>query len=651
MSYKRLTEALLLGKPYFGAALRATQGVIERHQYFLPVVSSFPRRRLLLEILEIGSWAGASTITWTLALREAGREGKVTCVDPWEAYFEVDKDSGQHYRQMNAAATGGLITRLFKHNLRAAGVAEMVEVRRGTSRNILPAFPESSFDIIYIDGSHRFEDVTFDIREAKRLLRDGGVICGDDLEVEASALSEDELQKAIASNRDYVSSEIPPCSYHPGVTGAVAKEFPAVAVWNGFWAVRRSRARWAPAALDLTGLHMPDHLEAPSGVCRLVESTANYNLVEAGGRYFAVAKALGSVNLFEELLGDRALPPVLLEADSLEAVRREAEAMTSSSSTAAAVLIGSYRGFNLVAYEGRAYALREALGSVNVTEGEAELRRRFGPNNILVADGPDVAKVRIDAIATSEELDALRAEVATIRSEAATRERTQADLATAAQAAGDRLETLETQLQTRASQADLATAAQAAGDRLETLETQLRTHAASASDAAAAQRAQVDKIRTKLQDLRSDLDAISRQHQLVARQVSILQYGPGDPQKPCLAGEHRGFSLVHYQGRVYGVRKPFEPDEAQLNELLAGNGTSDVISGHSVDGVRARIDVLEDARELYAELASLDQELLATDSRQTEGLRQANATLQAYARDLERLARSWPNWVFGRFSK
>ena len=172
----------------------------------------------------------------------------------------------------------------------------------------------------------------------------------------------------------------------PGVTGAVAKEFLAVEVWNGFWALRRSGAQWKSAALDLTGLHLPEHLQGPSGVCWLVESTANYNLVEAGGRYFAVAKALGSVDLLDELLGDRALPPVLLAGDSLEAVRREAEAMSSSATTAGPILLGSYRGFNLVAYDGRAYALRESLGPVNVTDGEAELRRRFGPNDVLVAD-------------------------------------------------------------------------------------------------------------------------------------------------------------------------------------------------------------------------------------------------------------------------
>ena len=53
MSYKYLGEALLLGKPYFGTALRARQGVAERHRYCLPVVSSFPRHGPPLEIFEV----------------------------------------------------------------------------------------------------------------------------------------------------------------------------------------------------------------------------------------------------------------------------------------------------------------------------------------------------------------------------------------------------------------------------------------------------------------------------------------------------------------------------------------------------------------------------------------------------------------------
>src|ERR1043166_4205331 len=182
MPPESLAEALLTGKPYFGSALRANQGVLERHQYFRPVVVCVARQRdgRDLQILEIGSWAGASTLTWALGLRETGVAGTVTCVDPWQPYFDTAKEQERHYREMNAAAQSGLIFRLFEHNIRAAGITDVVNVRRGASREILPGLADGSIDIIYIDGSHRFEDVCFDISQAKRLVRTGGIVCGDD---------------------------------------------------------------------------------------------------------------------------------------------------------------------------------------------------------------------------------------------------------------------------------------------------------------------------------------------------------------------------------------------------------------------------------------------------------------------------------------
>jgi len=736
MSYKNLAEALLLRKPYFGTALRARQGVLERHQYFLPVVSSIPRERDPLEALEIGSWAGASTVSWALALQEAGRNGKVICVDPWDPYFEVGTDSTPHYRQMNQAAEQGLIFSLFKHNIHAAGVADMVEVRRGTSRAILPDLAEDAFDIVYIDGSHLFEDVSFDIRQAKRLARDGGVVCGDDLEIEAAALGKSELDEGIASKGDYVFSDRTQCWYHPGVTGAVAREFEEVAVWNGFWAVRRSGTRWEPASLDLTDLHMPPHLDEASPACRLLESTPDYNLVEAGGRYFAISNTLGPVDLFEELLGERALPPVLLSGDSLEAVRRASE-LKSWAALSSPVLMESYRGFNLVAYAGRIYALRQSLGRVNVTDGEVELRRRFGSDQVVVAESAELAKIRIDALVTNEELATLRADLSGLRSDLESRTETtgksqadltaaiqstgelleglerqlrtcapQTDLTAAIQAATERMDGLEALLRTRASETDLAGAVQVAGERMEALEEQLEDRAsradlaaaaqnfmaridhleerlrnyasrgdlviaaqsvtervdalgqkierqeASISQNASAQQRQIDETRVAMVDLQSRLESVSRQSQLVGHQVSILQNGPGDPHKPCVAGEHRDFTLVHFQGRVYGLRRPLDPTEVTRGESeLMAHANGQVVIGHSVDGVRARIDLLEAARELEAEIDSLQQAIQSTDFRLTEGLREANSALQATRRDLEQQAQRRPNRLFGRLSR
>ena len=42
MSIESLAYALLTGRPYFGMALRARQGLISRHPYFLPIVKESP---------------------------------------------------------------------------------------------------------------------------------------------------------------------------------------------------------------------------------------------------------------------------------------------------------------------------------------------------------------------------------------------------------------------------------------------------------------------------------------------------------------------------------------------------------------------------------------------------------------------------------
>jgi hypothetical protein len=222
-----------------------------------------------------------------------------------------------------------LIFPLFEHNVRAAGVAEMVRAHRGPSRDVLPQFSGASFDIIYIDASHRFEDVRFDIQQAKRLLSGDGIICGDDLELEASAVRGDELREAIRQGADYAYAESAGSHYHPGVTGAVGDEFPAVRVWNGFWAVQRRGSDWATPDLDVTMLQVPDHVQTNSETPLLIGSTEMHNLVQAGDRFFAISKALGPVALFEEYFGERELSPHLLVGNSQEEVRAKSEAVSS----------------------------------------------------------------------------------------------------------------------------------------------------------------------------------------------------------------------------------------------------------------------------------------------------------------------------------
>jgi predicted O-methyltransferase YrrM len=354
--------------------LRSLQGLPLRHQYFLPVVKFIAQRNTSpVAVLEIGSWAGASSISWAKAIRKMSLQGRVTCVDHWQPYFDMTRESDGHYADMNLAAQNGDIFKLFLHNIKVEGVGDMVHAHIGKSEVVLPTLEAKSFDIIYIDGSHSFHDVLSDIKNAKRLIAQEGIICGDDLELQKHQVVEIEHAQAVLYDKDYVYSDAAKASYHPGVTEAVALEFERVSVWDGFWATSRTFGIWGDVELNLTNLEIPEHL-IPSlgdGVGKLCAETSAFNLVEAEGRYWAISKALGPTDLFKERLGERDLPPVLFNAKTLEALQEKIEQFVPRVHEPPR-LLESFQGYNLVEYEGIIWIVAIAAGPVDLTIPESK---------------------------------------------------------------------------------------------------------------------------------------------------------------------------------------------------------------------------------------------------------------------------------------
>jgi Methyltransferase domain len=330
MSFQRLAQALLHGRPYFGQALRALQGNPARHRYFEPAV----RRRSTLQdgpikILEIGSWAAASAVTWARALRAVGRPGGVTCIDTWRPYFEAGIEDGAHYRDMTEAAETGDVYRLFLHNLKACGVDSMVTHRIADSRDLTTIFTPGSFDIVYIDGSHLLPFVRSDISAAIDLAGPTGMICGDDLELQHHEVDATDHAAATASMVDYAFSTRAQQHYHPGVTEGVAEAFGLAANHEGFWAVERQGASWTPALLDCADAELPTHIRDALDECTtLVAEVGLFNIMGSADRFVAISRTLGPVDVFTERLGDRDLEPIVLVGSSLDEVCRKVAAVT-----------------------------------------------------------------------------------------------------------------------------------------------------------------------------------------------------------------------------------------------------------------------------------------------------------------------------------
>jgi predicted O-methyltransferase YrrM len=124
-----------------------------------------------LQVLEIGSWEGRSTCYMLDRLPGC----TLMAVDTWQGSEENITDKGLNFIEKKFSAN----TRRFKGR---------VKKRKGTSLDFFHAwsskYPERSlkgyFDLIYVDGSHRADDVLCDTIQAFALLKPGGVMVLDD---------------------------------------------------------------------------------------------------------------------------------------------------------------------------------------------------------------------------------------------------------------------------------------------------------------------------------------------------------------------------------------------------------------------------------------------------------------------------------------
>lgn len=241
------------GRAYFGPVMLGAQtwGVRDPHMrkaFALAVASARARGDKEPRVLEIGSWAGQSAILWAAELARAG-SGKVYCVDPWRSFLRAEViGDNTAVSLMDQVARRDRIFPLFWHNVKSSGFAEAIIPLRGFSRDILPLLQPRSFDLIFVDGSHAFSDFIADLALAAPLVKESGIICGDDLEFQL-----DEVDAAFAEanrEKDFVADPRTGRDYHPGVTCGVARFFGGrVACRDGFWLMKKTGARWEDAEL------------------------------------------------------------------------------------------------------------------------------------------------------------------------------------------------------------------------------------------------------------------------------------------------------------------------------------------------------------------------------------------------------------------
>lgn len=258
---RRYRECLRRGRPYFGPLFGALQGDPRRHFHMDALVRTVSSETdQPVRILEVGSWAGGSAITWAKALSYySAKGGAVVCVDPWAPYIRADEIDNLTLYEMRRALEGNKILQLFLHNVRSAQCVDVVIPIVGTLRRAADQI-KGEFDIVFLDGDHSYDAVRCDIDAATPLVREGGVLCGDDLELQLGEVSITDANRA----GDFVFSAAAGSWFHPGVTLAVGEAFGQIKSYLGFWAVQRRGRAWRPVDLDTGGreVKIPGHLIA-----------------------------------------------------------------------------------------------------------------------------------------------------------------------------------------------------------------------------------------------------------------------------------------------------------------------------------------------------------------------------------------------------
>lgn len=261
-SYIRYVGCKLSNRVYIGSYLAATQGKVIRHYYMQKLVEHYCHNvNDAIKILEIGSWAGGSAITWAEALKKYSKQGgMILCIDQWVNYLDSLDSKLWTHKTMKKALKSNKIYSLFLHNIAASKHNDIVFTFKGSSAQNLPMLKNNQFDIIFIDGDHSYEGVYSDIEKSAPLLKNEGLICGDDLELQYPSIDKENIEKV--KNSDISIDPLTNKRFHSGVTLAVWEYFKGeVSCYEGFWAMQKSGDSWQKISIACDGdIHIPAHL-------------------------------------------------------------------------------------------------------------------------------------------------------------------------------------------------------------------------------------------------------------------------------------------------------------------------------------------------------------------------------------------------------
>jgi predicted O-methyltransferase YrrM len=128
-------------------------------------------------ILEIGSYRGRSAAAFGFAIKNTSK--KLYCLDIWRNYNTQDDNPRKGDLVQDPLELTDLA--VFEDFLKKTELfGDSICHLRGKNSDFKDIFAEDSFNMVFIDGAHDYDNVCFDIDTALMILKPGSIICGHD---------------------------------------------------------------------------------------------------------------------------------------------------------------------------------------------------------------------------------------------------------------------------------------------------------------------------------------------------------------------------------------------------------------------------------------------------------------------------------------
>ncbi len=221
---------------HLGYGQLSNERSVEMKKHLNEQITLFKKsEREIFIFLEIGSYLGESLETYGKILSDELKENYLMIsIDPYGLYLNKSMNMIYMYFINNISKTK------FKNNFTHLRMDSVKGFDLLNKLNI-------KLDFCYIDGSHYYKDIKFEIENFNKILVNSnnykGFVCGDDCEISYEDLvkkvDKDKLDKLFSNvdNYDFIKNfDNQNINFHPGVTLAVKESNLSINVTpSGFW--------------------------------------------------------------------------------------------------------------------------------------------------------------------------------------------------------------------------------------------------------------------------------------------------------------------------------------------------------------------------------------------------------------------------------